>query len=169
MGNHQQLVDQAVGGEPPKLAFDFFIVFSRFECALKRSGIYAFSDRGKASADWDRFARDLGEEFLCRVVAQGEATELINRPPKRQVILPNGGGLSWQEVTPVTNVTELFLAIRRARNNLVHGAKYRDAATGHVEEIQGAERDDALLDQSLTVLGMALETNAQVQRFFGRF
>lgn len=169
MGNHQELVDQAVGGELPKLAIDFFIVFSRFECALKRSGTYAFSDRGRASADWDRFARNLGDDFLRRVAAQGVAHELINRPPKRQVLLPNGRGLSWQEVTPVTNVTELFLAIRRVRNNLVHGAKYRDGATGHIEEVEGAERDDVLLDQSLTVLGLALEASANVQRYFGRF
>ncbi|WP_063914674.1 hypothetical protein [Pseudomonas sp. p21] len=169
MGNHQQLVDQAVGGELPKLAIDFFIVFSRFECALKRSGTYAFSDRGRASADWDRFARDLGDDFLRRVAAQGVAHELINCPPKRQVLLPNGRGLGWLDSVPVTTVVELFLAIRRVRNNLVHGAKYRDGATGLAVQLEGAERDDVLLDQSLTVLGLALEASANVQRYFGRF
>ncbi|WP_442439642.1 hypothetical protein [Pseudomonas lundensis] len=169
MGNHQRLVEHALGYELPKLAIDFFIVFSRFECALKRSGIYAVSNNGNASAAWDRFASDLGEDFMNRVVAQGGAPDLLSRPPKRQVLLPDEGGLGWEEAAPVTTVVELFLAIRRARNNLVHGAKYRDGATGHVKEVDGAERGDALLDQSLTVLGLALETNTHVQRFFGRY
>ena len=106
---------------------------------------------------------------MNRVVAQGGAPDLLSRPPKRQVLLPDEGGLGWEEAAPVTTVVELFLAIRRARNNLVHGAKYRDGATGHVKEVDGAERGDALLDQSLTVLGLALETNTHVQRFFGRY
>lgn len=35
------LAEQALEAELPKLAMDFFVVFSRFECALKRSGKYA--------------------------------------------------------------------------------------------------------------------------------
>ena len=32
------LVEEALAAELPKAAIDFFVVFSRFECALKRSG-----------------------------------------------------------------------------------------------------------------------------------
>lgn len=38
------LVEQALDAELSKLATDFFVVFSRFECALKRSGKYAIGD-----------------------------------------------------------------------------------------------------------------------------
>lgn len=169
MGDHQQLVDQALGGELPKLAIDFFIVFSRFECALKRSITYAAVVRGKISADWDGFARDLGNGFLEVVIAQGIAPDLVNMPPKQQVMLPDGGGLGWRETPAVRNSAELFLAIRRARNNLVHGAKYRDGATWHVDFVEGSERDDMLLDQSLAVLGLALERSPALQRFFQRY
>jgi hypothetical protein len=31
---------------------------------------------------------------------------------------------------PVNNTTDLFLAIRRVRNNLAHGAKYKDNGAG---------------------------------------
>ncbi|MNH75820.1 hypothetical protein D3C81_464360 [compost metagenome] len=169
MGNHQQLVEQALGGDLPKLAVDFFVVFARFECALKRSITYAALDREKVSADWDGFARDLGNSFLEEVIAQEMAPDLVNRPPKQQVMLPDEGGLGWRETPVVRNSAELFVAIRRARNNLVHGAKYRDGATGHVDLVEGSERDNMLLDQSLAVLGLALERSPDVQRFFLRY
>jgi hypothetical protein len=35
------LVEEALQSQLPKLATDFFVVFSRFECALKRSVQYA--------------------------------------------------------------------------------------------------------------------------------
>lgn len=169
MGNHQQLVDQALGGELPRLAMSFFIVFSRFECALKRSVAYAAIDnQGKVSADWDRFARDLGSDFLEEIIARDAAAELINRPPKLQIMLPNGGGLGWRETPVVRSSGELFVAIRRVRNNLMHGAKFRDQATGYVNLVEGSERDDVLLDQSLIVLGLALERSPDVQCLFQR-
>jgi hypothetical protein len=82
------------------------------------------------------------------------------------VILPDGGGLGWRDSSAVTNSVELFIAVRRARNNLAHGAKYRDQATGKVDPVEGSERDERLLDQALAVLGLALERNAKVQGFF---
>lgn len=167
MGRHQHLVDIALGGELPKLAIVFFIVFSRFECALKRSADYAAPGGNvKVNANWDAFASDLGNGFFEEVIAQGLAPDLVHRPPKLQVMLPDGGGLGWRDTAVVTNSVELFLAIRRARNNLVHGAKYRDQATGQVDPIEGSERDERLLDQALAVLGLALERNAKVQGFF---
>ncbi|MDD0976908.1 hypothetical protein [Pseudomonas fontis] len=167
MGKHQHLVDLALSGELPKLAIEFFIVFSRFECALKRSADYAApGDNAKVNANWDAFAKDLGNGFFEEVKAQGLAPELLHSPPKLQVVLPNGGGLGWREPPAVNNSVELFLAIRRARNNLVHGAKYRDRATGRVDPVDGSERDERLLDQALAVLGLALERNAKVRGFF---
>ncbi|MFP3995143.1 MULTISPECIES: hypothetical protein [Pseudomonas] len=167
MGKHQHLVDLALGGELPKLAIEFFIVFSRFECALKRSADYAAPGGNvKVHANWDAFASDLGTGFFEEVLAQGLAPELVHRPPKLQVLLPHGGGLGWRDTAAVTNSVELFLAIRRARNNLVHGAKYRDQATGQVDLIEGSERDERLLDQALAVLGLALERHAEIQRYF---
>ncbi len=167
MGKHQHLADLALGGELPKLAIEFFIVFSRFECALKRSADYAAPGGNvKVHANWDAFASDLGAGFFEEVLAQGLAPELVHRPPKLQVLLPDGGGLGWRDTAAVTNSVELFLAIRRARNNLVHGAKYRDLATGQVDLIEGSERDERLLDQALAVLGLALERNAEILRFF---
>jgi hypothetical protein len=51
----------------PPAAISFFVLFSRFECALKRAK-YIQTD---AAANWDRFARDLGKQFFAQVTAAG--------------------------------------------------------------------------------------------------
>lgn len=161
------LVEQALNAELPKLAMDFFVVFSRFECALKRSGKYAIGDETRVDPDWDAFARDLDQSFLKDVIARGIADDLIIRPPKKQIKLADGS-LGWRDMGPVDNTTDLFLAIRRARNNLAHGGKYQDGGAGQPDFVEGSERDDTLLGQSLNVLALALKASPDVHRAFQR-
>lgn len=161
------LAEQALEAELPKLAMDFFVVFSRFECALKRSGKYALGDQNQVDADWSGFARDLGPDFLGQVIERDIAPVLVNRPPKKQVKLPCGA-LGWRDMGAVRSTADLFLAIRRARNNLAHGAKYQDSGSGHPDFVEGSERDDALLGQSLDVLALALEIRPDIHDFFRR-
>lgn len=162
------LVKEALAAELPKLAMDFFVVFSRFECALKRSEVYAAGNDDKVLPDWDGFARDLGRDFLNNVVAQGIAPVLINNPPKQQVKLASGA-LGWKEMGAVNNTADLFLAIRRARNNLAHGAKYQDGGAGHADFVEGSERDDTLLGQLLAVMTLALQARPDIYAFFRRY
>lgn len=162
------LVEQALEAELPKLAMDFFVVFSRFECALKRSGRYAIGDDTKVDPDWNGFACDLGPDFLTAVFDQGVAPVLIGKPPKKQVKLADGS-LGWKDMGPVKNTADLFLAIRRARNNLAHGAKYQDGGAGHADFVEGSERDEALLGQSLAVLTLALDARPDIYAFFRRY
>lgn len=162
------LVEQALEAHLPKLAIDFFIVFSRFECALKRSGTYARGDEHWVIPDWDKFALDLGAEFQIDVVAQGIATHLVGRPPKKQVKLIDGT-LGWKEAGAVKTVVDLFLAIRQVRNNLAHGAKYRDEGARKIEFVEGTERDDLLLSESLAVMALALERRPDIYEFFRRY
>lgn len=162
------LVEQALEAALPKLAIDFFIVFSRFECALKRSGQYAIGNDDRVDPDWDGFARDLGPDFLSDVIAQGIAPVLIGKPPKKQVKLADGT-LGWKDTGAVKNTADLFLAIRRARNNLAHGAKYQDGGAGHADFVEGSERDDVLLGQSMAVLTLALEFRPDIHSFFRRY
>ncbi|WP_163003966.1 hypothetical protein [Pseudomonas viridiflava] len=167
-GGNMNLVEQALEAELPQLAMDFFVVFSRFECALKRSGTYAIGNDDRVDPDWDGFARDLGPDFLSEVVVQRIAPVLINHPPKKQVKLANGV-LGWKDMGSVKNTADLFLALRRARNNLAHGAKYQDGGAGHADFVEGSERDDALLTQSLAVMALALKTRPDIYHFFRRY
>ena len=162
------LVEQALEAELPKLAMDFFVVFSRFECALKRSGTYAIGNDDRVDPDWDGFARDLGPDFLRDVVAQGIAPVLVGNPPKKQVKLANGA-LGWRDMGAVESTADLFLAIRRARNNLAHGAKYQDGGAGHADFVEGSERNNALLGQSLDVMTLALKARPDIHNFFRRY
>lgn len=167
-GEKMNLVEQALEAQLPKLAMDFFVVFSRFECALKRSGQYAIGDDSKVEPDWDGFARDLGPAFFKEVIGQEIAPVLIGKPPKKQIKLADGS-LGWKDVGTVNNTTDLFLAIRRARNNLAHGAKYQDGGAGHADFVEGSERDDVLLGQALGVLAAALKARPDIHRFFQRY
>lgn len=149
----------------PALAVDFFVAFSRFECALKRSGTYARGDESGVEPDWNGVARDLGPEFFDEVLTRGIAPTLIGKPPKKQIKQADGT-LGWRDMGPVSNCADLFLAIRRARNNLLHGGKYRDIRNDQYTEIQGSERSDTLLKQSLAVLSLALEAKPEVAQHF---
>ncbi|PCR93454.1 hypothetical protein CP336_26135 [Pseudomonas fluorescens] len=162
------LVEEALRAELPKLAVDFFVVFSRFECALKRSGIYAIGDDNGVSPDWDKFARDLGQGFLVDVIALEIAPVLVANPPKKQVKLDDGM-LGWKDTNAVARTSDLFVAIRRVRNNLVHGAKYQDGGAGHAIFVEGSERDDALLSQSMAVMTLALKVRPDIHDHFRRY
>jgi len=162
------LVEEALQDELPELAVSFFVVFSRFECAMKRIGTYAKGGEMGVDADWDRLAADLGQLFLDRVVAMKIAPVLIDKPPKKQIKLADGN-LGWRDMGPVKNTHDLFLAIRRARNNLIHGGKYRDDGSGNANMVDGAERDDVLLDQSMAVLRLALESRPDLRTSYFKY
>lgn len=162
------LVEEALKAELPKLAIDFFVVFSRFECALKRSGTYAIGNDDGVGPDWDKFARDLGPRFLSDVLALDIAPVLVANPPKKQVKLDDGM-LGWKDTNAVERTSDLFVAIRRVRNNLVHGAKYQDGGAGHPDFVEGSERSDVLLSQSMAVMSFALEVRPDIHDYFRRY
>ncbi len=149
-------IDSALLAHLPNSAVSLFAVFSRFECALKRSGNH-YGD-GDAQANWDKFTIALGNQFFEEVCPSGNATLLIDKPPKKQVVV--GGILDWQEAAKATNVQELFVSVRRVRNNLFHGGKY---PSGPVKD---ASRDEQLLAESLFVLDLALQRAPDVMSYF---
>jgi hypothetical protein len=91
------LVEQALDAALPKRAMDFFVVFSRFECALKRSGKYAIGDETRVDPDWDCSARDLAPSFMTEVIGRGVASDLVAGPRRNRSSLPMAlwGGETW--------------------------------------------------------------------------
>lgn len=160
-----KIVDRALHARLPEQARNFFVVFARFEYAMKQSGTYSRGGKSGVDPDWDGLAKDLGEEFFASVRAERLAQLLITEPPKKQ-IKQDDGSLGWRDMGAVSNARELFLAVRRVRNNLLHGGKYRDQCSGAYVEIGGSERSDALLSQSLAVLDLALNTKPEVDKYF---
>jgi hypothetical protein len=89
------MTHEALLGGLPDAAVSFFVVFSRFEYTLKRAG-YLLGKQ--AEADWNRLAGELGQDFLTRVRVCGEATTLLDEPPKKQVARDRA--LGWKELSP---------------------------------------------------------------------
>lgn len=139
-------------GSPTNILFHFFVVFSKFECALKRSGYLAASPN--ASVNWDRFTADLGEDIFQELKSSGSITQLLTNPPKKQTVVD--GRLSWSPVDAPMNTSTLFAAIRRVRNNLFHGGKYP------LRPVDEPSRDTQLLAESLRAISRALEVRPRL-------
>src|SRR5688572_30790609 len=80
--------------EGRKLINDFFMVFSRFECALKTS-IYANTRGTKVEADWNKFTKSIKKQFDKDRTEELSiaANYILISPPQIQVML--NGQLSW--------------------------------------------------------------------------
>lgn len=141
---------------------DFFIIFSRFECALKNSGFTAV-DRDKVSANWDSFVSSIKNDFKSDSNSELETAVnfIVNSPPRIQIL--TGSNLSWRNRefainTPLIN--KLGLSIRDIRNNLFHGGKFNGS---YQEDVS---RNYKLLNASIIILNQWLELNDTVKRNF---
>ena len=139
-----------------KTAAQFFQVFSRMEYALKASG-YNNGD-GAAEANWKKFA--LAVASSVNSPSSDEISEaitfLLKEPPKKQFIV--SGALEWRDALANTGNTadDLFVYIRRVRNNLFHGGKFN----GHWF---APDRSEKLMGASLTVMTWVIELDPNVQ------
>ena len=136
--------------------FDFFICFSKFECALKQAGYYHWNERHKKlSPDWKTFTKDIASEFdkdsERRERILDEAIKYFqDHPPQKQT--RKEGQVDWKDV-PYDNgplLEWLVDAIKRVRNNLFHGGKYP------YSDLQEPARNPSLLNYSLTILQESL-------------
>jgi len=125
-----------------ELVFRFFIVFSLFEYALKTTGFRTGNEEG-VEADWNLFAREIHNTFNPSATPELEESVkyLLEHPTKKQIIRDNN--LLFVN-TGVVNHRTIWLAtiIKRTRNNLFHGGKFR----------YQFERDSLLIVHSLNIL-----------------
>jgi hypothetical protein len=137
------------------LAAEFFHAFSRAEYALKAAG-YNNGD-GPAEANWSRFARSIEDRVAAPPI--GDTSDaisfLLSEPPKKQYL--SNGLLEWWEVPANTGpkADDLFLYIRRIRNNLFHGGKFN-------VHWFAPERNEQLMKAGLCVLRWAMHQDARV-------
>lgn len=147
-----------------KLAWQFFVFFSRFEYALKRSK-YLMPGTGDAQAHWDLFASDHNAKFAAiEDPALASAVAYFkNAPPKKQT--RDNGKLGWAEPRSYDKreplLVWLLLAIRTVRNNLFHGGKFPQFP------VTDPSRDRELIESAITILGYALTLNQDVRHRFG--
>jgi hypothetical protein len=153
-------LNKTITVEGQTLMTEFFITFSRFECALKASN-FVSGNQDRVSANWDTFTASIAAAFKEEKTATlKDAVEyLIQNPPRVQSL--DNGQLSWrnrnfQENEPLIN--KLSLSIRDVRNNLFHGGKFN----GNYQE--DVSRNFILLKNSITILNEWLELSAAVKQ-----
>ena len=146
------------------LVTDFFLVFSRFEYALKRAG-YIVPGTEHAKPDWKRFASDAATTFDERFCPQLDSavSYLKVDPPKQQIV--SSGLLAWRKIPERDG--ELWLGVilrwvRAVRNNLFHGGKF-PLPIGPIAE---PTRNHFLLHCSLIILDDMLRISLQVREHF---
>jgi hypothetical protein len=151
-------------GPDKQLAFDFFVVFSRFEYTLKLTPCRKCN--GRAEADWNKFASFLQESHPDKVVEIIKIADyLLKNPPQKQICKDNV--LDWE--IPKRNRSEpnnydifyVFDYINIVRNNLFHGGKYP-----YYARPANPQRENQLVEISLRVLCAGLESDSDIEKIF---
>ena len=140
------------------IIFEFFIVYSRFEYALKLVG-YRNSDSGYLKPDWEAFINSTQEKFTPNHLPElSEAFQYyLEHPPRIQILCT--GRLDWRPNRRRENESDYAWVIRSVgivRNNLFHGGKFP----------YDAIRDTILLSFGLIILYHCLELDDEVFKAF---
>lgn len=133
----------------------FFILFSKFECALKRTGFLQSLDEGQnAQASIDNFLNTtLPADFYEHCLNDTTIKPLLNHQPKKQIV--KGGQLSWKEEhIQIDDNIKLRAVLCRLRNNLFHGGKYPNAFQDEVA------RDHKLLDAGIALINSMVKQSS---------
>jgi hypothetical protein len=159
-----RIVNRIAGGRD--LVLEHFAVFSRFEYALKRSGMFRRSARGVAEADWDSYANELRGRFrTVRKRAFRDAVAFLLAEPPRKQTVNRHGELAWIDSRRGSGESDeqfILRLVRTVRNNLFHGGKYPN---GPEREIA---RNQALLEATIVILNECLELHQPVRNAFAR-
>lgn len=146
-----------------ELVITFFIVFSRFEYALKSEGFF-INNHDNVSANWDSFASSIRDQFDAKKTPELlEAVNYLHNSPPRKQVVKEDNQFGWSlrrndENLPL--IHELLLSIRTVRNNLFHGSKFQEISDG------GENRNTQLLINSLIILDECLDLSTQVNSRF---
>ncbi len=139
-------------------AVKLIATFLRFEFALKECG-FGPKD-GDAQVEWGRVTKELGQPFYTSIDQSGKAETIMRRPPKKQVSREHA--LEWKPQDPPANVQELFEAVRRVRNNLVHGGKAGDPEY----DPDDPSRNERLIREAQWIIEKALHKMEDVKIHF---
>lgn len=146
----------------PEMVCTFLAVFSRMEYALK-STRFASGDERSVKPAWDAFANEVNEQFLRLDNQQlvDARNYLMTHPPRKQILVGHRVRFEEQNIDKKQAETQqILLMVRTVRNNLFHGGKYLPNGE------QEVNRNQLLIQHSLTVLIACLELNQEVRNSF---
>lgn len=159
--NCKQLLSEL--GVDKELVMEFFVVFSRFEFALKKAK-YLKKKNGKAFPDWDAFSKKHKDGFNPkREIQLKEAWDFLKKePPMTQIVFD--GQLDFKVDKQLTGKFSLFeaqRAVRTVRNNLFHGGKFPKSGV-----VDDPARKTKLLSMCLVLLKEMLKLDPVVKEHF---
>lgn len=146
------------------LAWHFFILFARFEYALKRDPRYLKAGIGDAEPNWDKFASDHNSLFAPDSSSPlAAAVEyFLADPPRKQ--LRKDSVMNWSDPQHHDKKEPLLIwllrMIRCVRNNLFHGGKFP------LISVSDSSRDRELLLKAMTILTAVLSLDSTVESQF---
>lgn len=146
------------------LAWHFFILFARFEYALKRDPRYLKAGIGDAEPNWDKFATDHNSLFApdSSPSLAAAVQYFLNEPPRKQ--LRKNSVMSWSDPQHHDGKEPLLIwllrMIRCVRNNLFHGGKFP------LIPVSDPSRDRELLLKAMTILTAALLLDSTIESKF---
>lgn len=132
----------------PKEYFMFFAVFSRFEYAIKMSGM--IKKTGKTPyPDWSAFSDLMPNNFFSEVMSNPDMQHYKENPPK--ILCCNKRNeIFWKRPPEIKNNRDLFRSLKNARNNLFHGDKKNNDPD-----------DNKIIASCLTILNMSYAKSAE--------
>ncbi|WP_230432141.1 hypothetical protein [Plesiomonas shigelloides] len=163
-----------------KEIFKFFVIFSRFEFALKSSGFLVKKPSEKpsekpAEPNWDSFVKKYKKTFQVTDELNNSFTYLTNQcsAPSRQILVVSDEGTvnevlssTWKKQNIDANAPDLKKvvdSIKLVRNNLFHGGKYGDKSWND------PERTSLLIEHSIKVIWALVELNSDIEVYFVEF
>lgn len=142
---------------------EFFLIFSRFEFAVKAAGYVKQGGWGEAKADWDAFSLAIADELKTQGSEEYEraAKYLSSNPPKSQTY--KDGKLGWSNQAGKESWSAervLLFHVQGVRNNLMHGAKFL------APESQDAGRDQRLMAAATCIIERLVNASPSLREAF---
>lgn len=149
-----------------KLVFEFFVMFSRFECGLIRAGfVRKGSSYGSAAPDWKAFSKAISSHLAsCSDGPYTKAKDFLLKNPPQQQKFVAPASMKWEPNAKggkETDAQYLLRLVRDVRNNLFHGGKYPAGNGGPIdgEMLRNAE----LLKAGMAILQACLSFHDKVK------
>lgn len=151
-------IDMTAANELPARGQELMCIMTRFEYALKEIGYGKSGNNEAAEASWDEFAnKELKAVFFEKIKDKSIAPNILLKPPSRQILRDRS--LDWAETAKPNDIQSLIGAVRRVRNNLVHGGKSGD---------KDSDRNNHLVAEAIEILKHALLEHVELRAAFER-
>ncbi|MGI2801004.1 hypothetical protein ACRTC3_20820 [Photobacterium damselae] len=161
--------EQEIQKKLEKDIFQFFVIFSRFEFALKSSG-FLQKQKKNAEPDWNSFVKKYKDTFQVTEALSPSFSYLTEQKsaPNRQMLKVSNGALSttWEKQNINVKDPELKKvtdSIKLVRNNLFHGGKYGDKSWNE------PKRTSILINHSIKVILALVELDQEIKISFENF